>query len=206
MSAQGRARFPVVATVVVVIAIGIMLRLGFWQLDRMHQKEAMIARAALAAQTPALLAEPHFGALDEASLYRRAQLVCPKVAQITTVSGRNAAGTPGFAHLARCQNVGFTHNGTAAQGQVDVVLGWSKNPAAARWTGGAVTGIYAPGGPFKYHIVADPPLAGLQANARPDPRSLPNNHFSYAMQWFLFAATALVIYGIALAKRLAVRD
>ena len=51
-------------------------------------------------------------------------------------------------------------------------------------------------------MIADPPLAGLEANARPDPASIPNNHLSYAIQWFLFALTALVIYAIALRKRL----
>jgi surfeit locus 1 family protein len=50
-------------------------------------------------------------------------------------------------------------------------------------------------------VVADPPLGGLVANAQPDPRSLPNNHLSYAVQWFLFAITALVIYGLALWRR-----
>jgi len=29
----------------------------------------------------------------------------------------------------------------------------------------------------------------------------PNNHLSYAIQWFFFAATALVIYVLALRKR-----
>jgi surfeit locus 1 family protein len=52
----------------------------------------------------------------------------------------------------------------------------------------------------------DPDLsefAKLQPNARPDPNDIPNNHLSYAVQWFLFALTALVIYGLALRKRLA---
>ena len=62
-------------------------------------------------------------------------------------------------------------------------------------------GVVAPGP----RLVADPPLAGLQANARPDPSDIPNNHLSYAVQWFLFAATALVIYAIALRKRLAAK-
>ena len=67
------------------------------------------------------------------------------------------------------------------------------------WSGGAVTGVIAPGP----RLVADPPLAGLQANARPDPSDLPNNHLSYAVQWFLFAGVALVIYVLAVRKRLA---
>ena len=53
-------------------------------------------------------------------------------------------------------------------------------------------------------LVADPPVAGLQANAPPDPRDLPNNHMAYAFQWFFFAITALVIYGLAL-RRLRVK-
>ena len=52
-------------------------------------------------------------------------------------------------------------------------------------------------------LVADPPVAGLGANARPDPSDIPNNHLAYAVQWFLFAFTALVIYALALRKRLA---
>jgi cytochrome oxidase assembly protein ShyY1 len=62
-------------------------------------------------------------------------------------------------------------------------------------------GVVAPGP----RLVADPPLAGLAANARPDPSDIPNNHLSYAVQWFLFAVTALVIYLLALRKRLAGR-
>ena len=37
-------------TIVVLIAVGIMVRLGFWQIDRMHQKEALLVRYAAAAQ------------------------------------------------------------------------------------------------------------------------------------------------------------
>jgi surfeit locus 1 family protein len=73
------------------------------------------------------------------------------------------------------------------------------------WQGGPVSGIVAPESMterLKWHIIAEPPLAGLQANARPNPADIPNNHWSYAIQWFLFAAVALGIYGLALRKRL----
>ena len=82
-----------------------------------------------------------------------------------------------------------------------MVLGWSQSPANTAWTGGKVTGWIAPGP----RLVADPPLAGLQPNMRPDPANVPNNHLSYAAQWFLFALVALVIYGLALRKRLAAK-
>jgi surfeit locus 1 family protein len=50
-------------------------------------------------------------------------------------------------------------------------------------------------------IVARRPAPGLEASEPPDPRSMPNNSFSYAIQWFLFAATGLVIYAAALWRR-----
>jgi surfeit locus 1 family protein len=50
-------------------------------------------------------------------------------------------------------------------------------------------------------LVADAPAPGLAANSTPDWRIVPNNHLSYAGQWFLFAAIASVIYGLALRSR-----
>jgi cytochrome oxidase assembly protein ShyY1 len=35
----------------------------------------------------------------------------------------------------------------------------------------------------------------------PSPDSIPNNHLSYAIQWFLFAAAAALIYVLALRLR-----
>jgi surfeit locus 1 family protein len=51
-------------------------------------------------------------------------------------------------------------------------------------------------------LVAVPPQAGLSQLALPDPGDLPNNHLAYAGQWFFFALTALVIYGLAIRKKL----
>ncbi|MEL6875054.1 MAG: SURF1 family cytochrome oxidase biogenesis protein, partial [Pseudomonadota bacterium] len=48
---------------------------------------------------------------------------------------------------------------------------------------------------------ADQPVAGLKQPARPSVADIPNNHFAYAVQWFLFAAIALIIYGFALRGR-----
>ncbi len=193
-----RPRFPWLATLLVLAAVGFMVHLGLWQLDRLHQKEAMIARFTAAQAAPASIDEGwNFMAFDNTA-YHHVRFYC-RVAKVTQViSGRNAAGQPGWAHVARCLT-----NATDVGSQVDVVLGWSAGPDPVKWWGGVnVAGVVVPGGELKYHIVADPPLAGLQPNARPDPRNLPNNHFSYAVQWFLFAATAVVIYGLALWKRM----
>jgi len=188
-------RLPWGASLLVLAAVGLMVRLGFWQLERLHQKEAMIARYAAAQASGLVLPFPNGGHMPLA--YSRVRAVCAVVSGQTAVSGENARHQSGWAHVAECQ--------TRGDARVKVRLGWSLSPGPVAWVGGAVTGVIVPdriNDPAHWHIIADPPLAGLAANARPDPRDLPNNHFSYAVQWFLFAATALVIYAIALVRRL----
>ncbi len=182
-------RVPIVPTLIVLLAVGYMVHLGLWQLDRLAQKEAMLARYTAAQNSSA---EVPYSASKQAErmLYRRSRLDCAAVIGATTQSGRNDKGEAGLAHYARCR---LADGGTAT-----VVLGWSRDPSAPNWTGGAVTGWVAPGP----RLVANPPVAGLAPNARPDPNDIPNNHFAYAVQWFLFAAVALVIYALALRKRL----
>ena len=63
-----------------------------------------------------------------------------------------------------------------------------------------VAGIIAPAGEG-IRLIADPPQAGLEPLAMPDPADLPDNHLAYAGQWFFFALTALVIYVLALRRR-----
>ena len=191
-------RLPVLPTLVVLIAVAIMIRLGFWQIDRLHRKQAILERyeaaLSMSGEVPWPSPAPRNNAGDhspaEASMYRRSGLDCAGVIGMKAVSGQNAAGNPGYAHVADCVLKDGSH--------APVVLGWSRGPRSAQWQGGAVTGWIAPGP----RLVADPPLAGLQPNARPDPRDIPNNHLAYAVQWFAFAAVALVIYALALRKRL----
>lgn len=188
---------PILPTLIVLIAVGTMIRLGFWQMDRLHQKEAMLARfeAARGMSAPVpwpslpVVRDPADEGLSSPNLYRRSALVCGAVVGMKAVSGQNARGAAGYAHVADCA--------LADGSRAPVVIGWSTGPRDPAWKGGAVTGWIAPGP----RLVADPPLAGLQPNARPDPNDIPNNHLSYAVQWFAFAAVALVIYGLALRKR-----
>lgn len=184
-------RLPVVPTLIVLAAVAVMIRLGFWQLDRMHQKEALLARYAAAGAMSADVPFPQGAAEAEGVLYRHAAVDCARVTSTTTIAGQNAHGEAGLAHIATCD--------LAGGGMARIALGWSRSPAKVAWAGGRVQGTVAPGP----RLVADPPLAGLEANARPDPSSIPNNHWSYAVQWFLFALVALIIYGLAVRKRLA---
>ena len=43
-------RLPLIPTLLVLAAVAVMVRLGFWQLDRMHQKDAMVAEFTAAAR------------------------------------------------------------------------------------------------------------------------------------------------------------
>jgi len=186
-------KIPIIPTGVVLIAVAIMVRLGFWQLDRLHEKEAMLARYEAAASDTRLHRWP---AGDIAPVdYSRVQLTCQSAGAALPQAGRNGAGQTGWAQVAPCT--------TPEGGKARIVLGWSSRPDPAVWTGGAVAGTVLPAkGPAgQLTVAADPPLAGLQPNARPDPRDIPNNHLSYAVQWFAFAVVALVIYALALRKR-----
>lgn len=181
-----RRRIPIVATIVVAAAIATMIGLGVWQLQRREWKEDLLARYAAAAQetTPlaALPADP------AANLYRSTAFTCSAVTGWNAIAGRNDLDQTGYVQIATCP-------------EGEVVAGWSQDLAAPQWQGGTLTGTIAPGGNLGWRVVADPPLAGLEANARPDPGSIPNNHLAYAGQWFFFALTALVIYVLALRRR-----
>lgn len=180
---------PLLATVVVAAAAAIMIALGFWQLGRSEEKAALIARYEAATGNPAAVAFPFREDAVAAALYRRSQVVCDAVLSVAAGNGIRADGAKGWAHRAVCRT---------AQGQeATIALGFSNNAQSPGWRGGTVRGIVAPGP----RLVADPPLAGLQPLAKPDPSDLPNNHLAYAVQWFLFAATALVIYVLALRRR-----
>lgn len=166
-----------------------MVALGFWQIGRAGEKDALIARYAAVGADAAPVAFPETKAEAEQVLYRTSQVRCEEVLGIRAVAGTSAAGEKGWAQRATCR----TPDGE----EVVVALGFSRNPASPAWAGGAVSGIVAPGP----RLHADPALAGLEPLARPNPSELPNNHVAYAVQWFLFAATALVIYYLAVRRR-----
>lgn len=182
-------RIPIFSTIVVIAAVLTMVGLGFWQLQRKSEKEALIARYQAAATTTA---EVPFPADDNAqgAWFRRSRITCGRVSGLTTVSGTAATGQKGLAVRATCTKAGFGK-------PITIDLGFTRDLATPQWQGGEVTGVIAPGP----RLVADPPVAGLQPLARPDPGDLPNNHLAYAGQWFFFALTALVIYVLAIRRR-----
>ncbi len=180
---------PIVATLIVIAAVLTMIGLGFWQLGRMAEKQALIARYQAAANDSAEVPF-RIGDNAEANWFRRSRITCGRVLSLTTVSGTAATGQKGLAVRASCTEGAFGEPFT-------IDIGFTREMITPQWDGGEVTGVIAPGP----RLVADPPVAGLQPLAKPDPGDLPNNHLAYAGQWFFFALTALVIYVLALRRR-----
>ena len=195
-------KLPILPTLLVALAAAAMIALGFWQLDRREWKEALLARYAANSALPPM-AFPRFP--DEALLFRRVSAFCLDPVEIE----RRGAGSFGYRLIATCRTGGAEGPGLKVQ------IGTTRDPLKeVAWKGGAVSGYitHAPSGrsligslfdrtPDSLMLVADTPAAGLSANPPPDPSSIPNNHLAYAVQWFLFAGLAVVIYILALRKR-----
>jgi surfeit locus 1 family protein len=188
-------RLPLLPTLLVAAAALTMVGLGFWQLQRAEEKKALLARYE-AAQGLEPVAFPTIPIADEdLPLFRRASGNCLRVISRRTAAGENLEGETGFVHIADC--------GSGAEGPgMAVETGWSKDPnAGAGWKGGEVSGIIAPDRKSRLRLVSSTGLGGLEASKPPSTDSIPNNHLFYAVQWFLFAGIAVLIYLLALRNR-----
>lgn len=187
-------KLPIVPTILVALAVATMIGLGIWQLGRREQKEALLASYAAAAGKPPI-GWPAVPPKEPLPLFRYATGNCLSVTGFRTAPGQNRGGEPGFLVIADCR--------TGAEGPgMAVELGWSKDPNAGHaYKGGLISGMIAPDSRNRMRLVAASPGPGLQASAPPSTDTIPNNHLSYAIQWFLFAGIALVIYVLALRGR-----
>lgn len=187
-------KLPLIPTILVALAVAAMVGLGFWQLERRKEKEALLASYAAAANLPPI-GWPSVPPKEPLPLFRSATANCLQVVGYRTAAGQNVQGDPGFLVIADCR--------TGAEGPgLSVELGWSKDPNAGRtFQGGLVSGVIAPDSLSRMRLVAASPGPGLTASAPPSPSIIPNNHLSYAVQWFLFAGIAALIYYLALRQR-----
>lgn len=192
-------RVPIVATVVVALAVAIMIGLGVWQLQRAEEKAALLARYAQAAKLPPITWPAIAPSDDRMPLFRHATGLCLRPVGKRTTAGQSAAGESGYAIIVDCA--------TGPEGPgMSVQIGWSKNPnARTDWNGGLVSGIIVPDNVSRMRLVAASPAPGLRASRAPDVTSIssvtPAGHRGYAATWFAFAVIALVIYAIALRQR-----
>lgn len=185
---------PVFVTIIVLAAVTTMVGLGIWQLQRADWKNDLLATYEAASDQPAI-SYPAVPVEDNPPYFRKSSVNCLGVLGWRAVSGRNANGQSGWAHIAHCKTFGA--EGPGAQ----VVAGWSKSSADPEWTGGIVHGIIAPDSQNIIRLIASKPVAGLQKSQEPSTDDVPNNHMAYAIQWFLFAGIALTIYFLALRGR-----
>ena len=188
-------RLPLIPTIIVVAAVAVMIGLGLWQLQRAKWKEQLIAQYGAAQKLPPIAWPTVPLTDDKRPLFRSATAVCLTPVAKRAVAGENLAGEPGYVQIVECA--------TGVEGPgMSVEVGWSKNPnARVNWSGGPVSGIIAPDRVHRMRLVAGSAPPGLEPSAPPSLASIPNNHRSYAIQWFSFAAIALIIYGLAIRKR-----
>ena len=191
-------RFPIIATIIVAVAVATMFALGVWQLQRKAVKEALLVQYAEAANKPAF-AWPSVPLPKELPLFRKSALMCLKIVRWESVSGKNANGKAGFAHVAHCQLSGGEGPGAK------VAIGWSARPETPEWSGGQVSGVIAPDNQALIRLIADNAPEGLEKLALPSIDGIPNNHLLYAIQWFFFAFVAALMFVLALRKRQAGR-
>lgn len=202
-------RLPLIPTLLVLAAVATMIALGIWQIARAGEKHQLIAlyRANLA--RPAM-AFPAIGPVPREAMFRSSSVTCLDVVGWRTEVGRATDGTSGSRYIAECR--------TGAEGPGALIdVGVSQDPGIKpRWPAGVTSGmittepdhssviarLFGRGAVLAPMLVSDRPASGLRVSARPSPDTVPNNHRAYAMQWFLFAAVALVIYALALRARL----
>ncbi len=191
-------RWPAIPTILVAAAVATMIGLGIWQLQRKGEKEAAISRFEAAQGLPPV-AWPSVPEPGDLPLFRRSSVNCTEVTGWQAVSGKSEEGQAGIAHLAECATGGGKGPGAL------IALGWSNRPEEPAWRGGNVEGVIAPDKERLIRLVATDEVEGLQKLAPPSTESIPNNHLLYAIQWFIFAFAAAVIYVLALRKRLATK-
>lgn len=247
-------------SLVAVVAAAVCVRLGFWQLSRLHQRRARNAIVSARLALPEVEGAGALPADTAAARFRRVRLVGRfDYANEVVVMARTHEGSPGVNVVTPLRPVGADSGATGAGGAPAAVLvnrGWVYSPngatvSLARWhekpvaapdslvtvTGfvdelaprprqfartpspavgnaGARTVLWLDAGEIARRAgYAVAPYVVLMQNAVPTALadSVPvrlgvppldeGPHFSYALQWFSFAAIALGGLGIVLVGR-----
>lgn len=199
---------PLLPTLLVAALVAVLAGLGVWQLQRREWKADLIAQLE-AAQTLPLLEPIDFqrAMQGEASVqYRRAELPCSpgKVLPYDLKGGSSIGGKSGYLVLVSCRPY-------RQPPDIVAVAGWTKRADAGRtdiivdtiFKGLVIERPYgdAPGRP-QFMLIPDTAVPPLLPSRMPTPADLPDNHLSYAGQWFGLALVLVAIYAIWLRRRL----
>ena len=203
-------RIPIIPTLMTIVMLAVLVGLGVWQLERRTWKHALIARLEAAQSQPPLEPRDYYLSMigKESVQYRKAELPCSpgEVLPYDLKGGSSATGRTGYLVLVSCRP-----NRKAPD--IVAVAGWTRRPDAARmpikvdtvFRGLVIEKPYgdAPGRP-QFMLIPDTAVPPLQPSRLPSPQDLPDNHLSYAGQWFGLAIVLATIYGLWLRRRLVV--
>lgn len=188
-------RMPLLPTIVVLAAIGVMIGLGVWQVNRAGWKDDLKQRYAAASGLPPIAWPGPVANSEDLPLFRHASAYCRQVVARRVTAGESASGDIGYVHIADCAD-------TPGQAPLSIEIGWSRDPnARTGWSGGPVSGIIAPDRIRGMRLVAATAAPGLEPVRAPSLAAIPDNHLFYAFQWFFFAGLAGLIYALALRRR-----
>ena len=193
-------RLPLLPTAIVALAVPTLVMLGVWQLQRAEWKEGLLERLAANAQAPVIAKPADLMSRREELSFRRVRTRCREIRPWSPSAARSVDGRAGYRQQIWC------HEG---QGEPLLVsIGVAANPAlkvmpasGAVFTGPLVPRTGRPPEDPPFVLIAEAPVAPLAAEAPPTLAGIPNNHRAYAVQWFLFAAILVVIYGLWLRQR-----
>lgn len=193
-------RIPLIPTLLLLLAVGVMIALGVWQLRRAEWKEALLVRAAHNLIEPAIDLP---GRLPPGLDYRRFRVVCDRlVFDHGPTAGTGRGGATGWLQTATClRDAGH-----------DLAIGLGITERPDRLTIAGTDNVFwgrvlhrGTKTENDYILYSERPLTGLIPVAQPTPEmtgmTTPEGHRGYAIQWFLFAGVAVVIYILALVKK-----
>lgn len=199
-------RLPIIASMIVAGAVAVMIALGVWQLQRAAWKDRLLPELEAAQSLPPLDLDTALAAGQSPPIaFRRARITCAaREATAALRAGRNLRGATGYSYFIPCRP-----GAPGLAGRIQVNAGWSQAPNSLLRLNadGPVEGRIGtaePDGPII--LTAASALGPLQLSAPPSVDEIPNNHLAYAFQWFFFAATAALIFLLAVRRRAVRKD
>ena len=181
-------KLPLGPTLFVLLAVPVMLGLGYWQMFvRAPWKDAVLSRLMANSAAP-VIALPR--RLSDDLAFRRVRVVCATLdSQGIGGAAEGAGGAVGFRHLALCEPDGGE--------PVLISLGVARDPklvVVASKSGGFTGRLIPRSGMPAFLLISDTPQPPLAAEIAPGIDTIPNSHRSYGVQWWGFALTLFVIY------------
>lgn len=198
-------RLPLGATLLTLVMVPVLVWLGIWQLHRREWKHNIQAELTRAASLPLVTPREFLDSMagSKSLQFRRAQIDCRpgRVAPYDIKGGTSATGDGGYRVLISCRD---PEKHYTRGPDIVVVAGWTTRPDAVKtldldtsFTGTVIEHPYdkEPGRPL-FLLIPTTAVPPLLPSRIPTSDELSDNHLSYALQWFAFATTLMVIYAI----------